>query len=100
MRHTWPGNVRELQNVLERSIHLADGDELGMEDLPPILTEEIESESSRAQPNLLEKELEKTELRVIKQVLKECGGNRNKTAKLLGIHRASLYRKLEKHRLL
>lgn len=99
MRYHWTGNVRELQNVIERAILLADSTEIRMEHLPPYLTDAL-AEHIELSPNLLEKELEKTEMRVIKHALKECGGNRIKASKLLGIHRASLYRKLEKYKLL
>lgn len=99
MRYPWPGNVREMQNVIERSLHLADGPEIGMEHLPPFFTDAYQSEPGTSL-SLLEAELEKTELRVIRQVLKECGGNRNQAARRLGIHRASLYRKLEKYGLM
>jgi PAS domain S-box-containing protein len=96
LRYHWPGNVRELQNVIERSIHLVEQSEIGLENLPPYLTE-IADRLSESSIYSLDKELEKAEIRAIKRALKTSEGNRVKAAELLGIHRASLYRKLEKY---
>jgi PAS domain S-box-containing protein len=94
MNYQWTGNVRELQNIIERSLHIAE-DQIELNHLPTYLLN-LDA-SNKITSYSLEKELEKTEMNMIKLALKECGGNRNKAAKLLGIHRASLYRKLEKH---
>lgn len=95
LRYPWPGNVRELQNVIERAVHMADSSEILVEHLPPYLTEKGEEQQTAV--DRLERELEKTEIRVIKQALKESAGNRIKAAQILGIHRASLYRKMDKY---
>ncbi len=97
-RYHWPGNVREMQNVIERSIHLADDSTISLEHLPPYLTENVEDLSEFTYYSL-EREIDKAEMRAIKRALKASGGNRLKAAHLLGIHRASLYRKLEKYQL-
>ena len=96
----WPGNVREMQNVIERSIHLAVNDSrITIEHIPPYLLDHVE-ETNEYNNNTLAKEVERAEMNVIKRVLKSCQGNRAKAAELLGIHRASLYRKMEKYQLL
>jgi transcriptional regulator with PAS, ATPase and Fis domain len=98
LKYRWPGNVREMQNIIERSIHMSDQSHIRLEHLPPYLVEGNGEEYTSA-TFVLEKELERAELRVIQRALKETEGNRAKAAKLLGIHRASLYRKMEKYRL-
>jgi DNA-binding NtrC family response regulator len=53
-RHTWPGNVRELVNVIERSVLLASGSELGVDDLPPELLRESPAATDSPAPKLEE----------------------------------------------
>ncbi|MBO8173284.1 MAG: sigma 54-interacting transcriptional regulator [Bacillaceae bacterium] len=96
MGYHWPGNVRELQNVIERAIHMAEGSQIGLEHLPPYLTEMAE-ETVNFSTFSLDREVEKAEVRAIKRALKASGNNRSEAAELLGIHRASLYRKIEKY---
>lgn len=98
MSYEWPGNVRELQNVIERSIHLADGSEITLDHLPPYLLE-ISMDIQDSSNFTLANEIERAETRAIKRALKITEGNIIKAAKLLGIHRASLYRKIEKYRI-
>jgi PAS domain S-box-containing protein len=101
MAHRWPGNIREMRNVLERAAQLAEDGPLELEHLPPYLQDRQmivrEGESLSLD---LEVELAKTERLVLEAALKRCEGNKVQAAQLLGIHRASLYRKLEKHQLL
>lgn len=96
-RHRWPGNVRELRNVVQRCLVLAEGDEIGVSDLPGALNGE--DERSRF-PMLLDnddlsvkrwsRELEK---HLIRKALDKTGGNRTHAAKLLELsHRALLYK--------
>jgi DNA-binding NtrC family response regulator len=51
-RHAWPGNVRELVNVIERSVLLASGSELGLEDFPPELHRESSTATGGRTPEL------------------------------------------------
>ncbi|MBO8162525.1 MAG: sigma 54-interacting transcriptional regulator [Brevibacillus sp.] len=99
LSHRWPGNIRELQNVLERAVQLAEQGELQLEHLPPYLTDKQVVREGEVVTLDLEAELAKTERRVLELALKKCQGNKVKAAQLLGIHRASLYRKLEKYAL-
>ncbi|MEJ8548331.1 sigma-54 interaction domain-containing protein [Brevibacillus borstelensis] len=99
LAHRWPGNLREMNNVLERAVQLAEQGELELEHLPPYLLDKKACRESDGVSFDLEAELAKTERRVIEAVLNHCKGNKVKAAELLGIHRASLYRKLEKYRL-
>jgi transcriptional regulator with PAS, ATPase and Fis domain len=92
-RHNWPGNVRELQNVIERSVVLANGHErLGIDDLPPELqglstSDEVPRGSFHDAVKGFKREL-------VRSALAMHGGNRLKAAKELGISRCYLHRLL------
>lgn len=87
----WPGNVRELSHAIERALILNDGAELDPDDFQ-LATDEAESVSASLN-------LEETERRLIKTALKRTGGNISHAASALGITRAALYRRIEKHNL-
>ncbi|WP_338463435.1 sigma 54-interacting transcriptional regulator [Brevibacillus borstelensis] len=99
LAHRWPGNMREMNNVLERAVQLAEQGELEVEHLPPYLLDRQVTVDSENASFDLEAEVAKTERLVLEAALAHCGGNKVQAAQLLGIHRASLYRKLEKHRI-
>ncbi len=85
----WPGNVRELEHVVERAYVLSEGDVIDVNDLPERLRKaEISGSGEELVP------LEEVERKYITKVLKETGGNRTKAAKILGIDRKTLYRKV------
>lgn len=99
-RYPWPGNVRELHNIIERALNVVDGTTIGVKHLPLYLQEWAKDENSsinQVTSNLLAYEVEKAEKRAILHALQRCQGNRSKAAELLGIHRTSLYRKLEQY---
>ncbi len=85
----WPGNVRELEHVIERSYVLSEGDVIDIPDLPERLREINKAPSADALVPL-----EEIERRYIARVLKETGGNRTRAARILGIDRKTLYRKV------
>jgi two-component system, NtrC family, response regulator HydG len=89
LKAPWDGNVRELRNVVERACLLADGS---------LLTErEIEAAlgpSTHAAPKVALREVERDH---IVDVLRRVNGNRMAAAKLLGISRRALYRRLDRH---
>jgi transcriptional regulator with PAS, ATPase and Fis domain len=92
-RHSWPGNVRELQNVIERSVVLANGhDRLGVDDLPPelqgfSLSDELPKGSFHEAVKGFKREL-------VRSALAMHNGNKLKAAKELGISRCYLHRLL------
>ena len=92
-RHNWPGNVRELQNVIERSVVLANGNEhLGLKDLPEELRgltidDEVPSGSFHEAVKTFKREL-------VRAALRTHSGNKLKAAKELGISRCYLHRLL------
>ena len=94
-KHAFPGNVRELQYVLERAVIMADSTELKSEDLVFSSIERQTIASSSAKST----NLNDIERNAILNVLEENNGNISKSAKDLGITRASLYRRLEKYEL-
>lgn len=91
--HDWPGNVRELENALERAVVLSDGDEIPISALPVRITERASLPliSNRLPPN---PSLEIIERAYIHWVLQSEGGNKSRTAEVLGIDPSTLYRKL------
>ena len=94
----WPGNVRELCNVLERASIMANGSEIQLEHLPADLrrqAEIIDEEDDDVSP--LDLSLEAAERDQIRRALDSAGGRRVAAARLLGLSRRTLYRKLDKY---
>ncbi len=91
--HPWPGNVRELAHVVERSVLLASGDQIGVPDLG------LSRGSAGELPNLEELSLEDVERVLVTKALKRFDGNLSRAASALGLSRAALYRRLAKHQL-
>ena len=97
MAYGWPGNVRELQNCMERAVALTSFEQLTVEDLP----ERIRNYSTpRVVPEVADVSelvtLEEVERRYIHRVLEAVGGSRTLAARILGVDRKTLYRKLER----
>ena len=93
-RYSWPGNVRELQNTLQRLTLLA-GDRaisVALIESDPVLRRSLISAGENTKPSFSLKSGEKEQLH---RAIKAAGGNRRKAAELLGISRATLYRKLK-----
>ena len=102
-RHTWPGNVRELSNVIERAVVFASGEIITPPDLPShLLGDSFRPEtknlagwaSSISVP--LGTPLKDVEELLIRKTLEATAGDKNMTAKLLGINSRTIYRKLDK----
>ncbi|MBE7541505.1 MAG: sigma-54 dependent transcriptional regulator [Bryobacteraceae bacterium] len=87
--YTWPGNVRQLQHMMERLVILAPGGRI-TEDA---VDDAIRSSSPREQSG---ETLADTEMEQIRKVLAAAGGNKSRAARILGIERKTLYRKLER----
>ena len=95
LEYPWPGNVRELENLVERSVVLAEGDRVGVEDLPDRLREPVDPIAAVLASGELsiKKTARFVEETLIRRALDETGGNRTAAAKLLEIsHRALLYK--------
>ncbi len=91
--YAWPGNVRELSNVLERAALMARGATIGLEHLPP----ELVRTAAGAPDPTTSLSLDAAERAQIRRALDSARGKRTEAARLLGLSRRTLYRKLEKH---
>ncbi|MBW1787005.1 MAG: sigma-54-dependent Fis family transcriptional regulator [Deltaproteobacteria bacterium] len=92
--YAFPGNVRELENIIERAVAVCQGEIIQVRDLPPDLPD-IQMVSYN-RPSGTPLNLEELEEDYIRHVLKLTGGVRTEAAKILGIDRASLWRKMKK----
>jgi len=91
-RHAWPGNVRELENAILRALVIGSGRAIGPEDLPEhIRPARAGAEGERVR---LLAEVEKEQ---VLRALRAVGGNKAAAARLLGLDRKTLYRKLEQY---
>jgi len=120
VRYHWPGNVRELQNVVERCVVMAQGDELTLDLLPPAmrgdrpavalpgrggdldslardLVEQGMTTAGPADDNLFDRVVSRVERELIAQMLAACNGVQLKAAARLGINRNTLRKKLLEH---
>ncbi|OGK97372.1 MAG: hypothetical protein A3E31_15980 [Candidatus Rokubacteria bacterium RIFCSPHIGHO2_12_FULL_73_22] len=95
--YRWPGNVRELQNVVERCVVLADGPLIGLNDLPlDVLLPDHRLLVRKADRLPLKDATEAFEHQIVLQVLERVKGNQSEAARILGVHRNSLKRLLER----
>jgi len=95
LAYTWPGNVRELQNAMERAVALAQYDQVTVDDLPEKIRAYRSSHVLIAADDPSELvPLEEAERRYVLRVVESVGGNKTLAARVLGIGRKTLYRKL------
>jgi len=94
----WPGNVRELFNVLERTMPALGGDTIYRENLPFYLHPSRQKFSEQYQSSLKDVQAT-TEKEAIRYALQESGNNKAGAARMLGIHRTQLYKKMKKFNL-
>src|SRR6185503_15680627 len=95
-RHAWPGNVREMQNVLQRLVLLAGRRALSAEllDSDPDLVRSFGRSAPGKDDGLTLRSGEKEQIR---RAIAAAHGNRLRAAQILGVSRATLYRKLRQH---
>ena len=98
LAYTWPGNVRQLRNVIERAVALAQFDTITLDDLPETIRDFRDDRLtiSGSDPDELTT-LEDVERRYILHVLKAVNNNKTQAAKILGLDRKTLYRKLAQY---
>ncbi len=100
LAYPWPGNVRELRNSIERAVALTQLDKLVIDDLPV----KVRGYSGK-QPVVVSDDpehlltMDEVEERYIKHILNAVGDNKTMAARILGMDRKTLYRKLEKYKL-
>ncbi|MDA8137152.1 MAG: sigma 54-interacting transcriptional regulator [Desulfobacteraceae bacterium] len=92
MEYSWPGNVRELEHVMEHAFVVCHGGTITLKHLPADMRN-FEGGASRA-PSLF-RNPGVTDAEEITQALKQTGGNKTKAARLLGISRRTIYRKID-----
>ena len=104
LRHRYPGNVRELKNAMERATALCCGDTLGIEDLPAEFSAcrtpagAAPMPRRPAQGSILATRLDDREAELIEQALAASGNRRADAARLLGISRKTLWKKMKRYR--
>lgn len=108
--YSWPGNVRQLRNVIEKMVVLSSGGKLTLDDVPVEVTQEgpPAAEAPRSEVALVKtpvsgdrsvnapSSLEEAEKSAILDVLAKCSNNKTEAARVLGISRRTLHRKLNK----
>ncbi|QQR80007.1 MAG: helix-turn-helix domain-containing protein [Deltaproteobacteria bacterium] len=102
MNYNWPGNIRQLENALERAAVLAENSTITLDDLPSKVTgEEIKEDKpySYTEPHtpLNQENLIRLEKEMLLKTLKENNWNQSKTARKLGIKRATLQYRMQKY---
>ncbi|MCB2293257.1 sigma 54-interacting transcriptional regulator [Clostridium algoriphilum] len=98
--YSWPGNIRQLENVIERAINMLDADFCIM---PKHLPEKITANKIKKyslENNYLKEVVETVEKDLIMECIKKTGGNKKETARILGLSRAGLYKKLNRYNLM
>jgi len=100
LQYEWPGNVRELENCIARAVTLGDHQVMDVKDLPPVLRSEQSGGGSSASADaasLSTTALAEMERMTILRVFEQAHGDKALAGKMLGISRATLYRKLKRY---
>jgi two-component system, NtrC family, response regulator AtoC len=99
--YDWPGNVRELENCIARAVTLGNNRSITVSDLPPALHRSRESGTLDAAPaeavGAASNDLEDMERATILRVFDQVGGDKARACEMLGLSRATLYRKLKRY---
>jgi DNA-binding NtrC family response regulator len=100
LQYDWPGNVRELENCVERAVTLGNGKIINLNDLPPAIFSSspvVEDVPAPLQGPVSATDLEEIERATIQRVFQQVRGDKVVAGKMLGISRATLYRKLKRY---
>jgi DNA-binding NtrC family response regulator len=99
LNYAWPGNVRELRNTIERAVVLTGYEKISVDDLPEKIRDYKASRFLVESDNPSELvPVQEVERRYILHVLKTVGGNKTLAARVLGLDRKTLYRKLQQYK--
>jgi DNA-binding NtrC family response regulator len=98
--YSWPGNIRELRAAIEHAVALCRGERLGVRDLPArVVGKPGDAATSQVDPSASHLNLEAMEKNFIRQALRLTDGNVTEAAKLLGISRRTLHRKIKAYQI-
>ena len=98
LQYEWPGNVRELENCVERAIALGEHSKIDIGDLPTTIASSPEEGSATPAPGAVSStDLEDIERATIQRVFEQVKGDKALAGRMLGISRATLYRKLKRY---
>jgi len=95
INYSWPGNIRALRHAVERAVILSEGDRIGPHDLQLDYSGDMTQAETEVMPTIFN--LDHLEKETISKALRKHGFNISRTANELGLTRASLYRRMEKH---
>ena len=96
--YDWPGNIRQLRNCIRTMVVMCDRGRLDVQDIPPEITQQRQLiAGSRPVGGLGAVSLDELEKQAIEETLAKTNGNREKTAKILGIGERTLYRKIKEY---
>jgi two-component system NtrC family response regulator len=96
VQYPWPGNVRELENAVERAVVVAESEQITLAILPDEIQEWTPAGKAAFRP-MEELTLEEMERLLIEKTLERTGGNKSQAARLLNVHRRSIYNRLKKY---
>jgi DNA-binding NtrC family response regulator len=98
MQYDWPGNVRELENSIERAVALGNGEFIDVDDLPPAIRAMAPKRTGMAVMDAIDStDLEDIERATIQRVFEQVNGDKLLAGRMLGISRATLYRKIKRY---
>ncbi|MGA8037901.1 MAG: sigma-54 dependent transcriptional regulator [Candidatus Acidiferrales bacterium] len=98
LQYDWPGNVRELENCIARAVALGDHSTIDVADLPPSISEISDSAAETGESSAVSTTaLADLERITILRVFEQAGGDKARAGRMLGISRATLYRKLKRY---
>ena len=92
----WPGNIRELENAMEQAFVRCQGEVIKLEHLPPLIRDSLKR-STKVEFKESQNPFEEAEKQMLIQVLQKVSGSRIKAARLLGVSKATLWRKMKKY---
>jgi DNA-binding NtrC family response regulator len=97
-KYHWPGNIRELEHAIERAVLLGKESRIGLQDFPPALVARNNTVLPLADAVAKAYTLRDLEREYVMRVMESASGNKTEAARILGVDRTTLYRKLEEYK--